>query len=103
LIGISSGAAGALEAAARDTRIRALALCSATLAGAEDNVPKVTTPTILILGEADAPIQAQNEILLQRLAGPRRLETIPSDLFEDPGALVTATGLVADWFRRQLP
>jgi hypothetical protein len=40
--------------------------------------------------------------LLQRLAGPRRLETIPSDLFEDPGAMASASGLAADWFRRQL-
>jgi putative phosphoribosyl transferase len=101
VIGVSSGAAGALHATARDTRIRALALCSATLAGAEDDPPTVTTPTLLVLGEADAPIQAQNEMLLGRLAGPRRLETVASDLFEDPGALVCASGLMAGWFRRQ--
>jgi putative phosphoribosyl transferase len=102
LIGVSSGAAGALRAAARDTRIHALALCSATLAGAEDDLPRITTPTLLVLGEADAPIQAQNEILLGRLAGPGRLETIPSDLFEDPDATVRASGLMAEWFRRHL-
>lgn len=102
LIGISSGAAGALHAAARDARIRALALCSATLAGADDDLPQITTPTLLVLGEADAPIHAQNEILLKRLGGPSRLETLPSDLFEDPGAIVRASDLMAEWFARHL-
>lgn len=102
LIGVSSGAAAGLHAAARDTRIRALALCSATLAGADDDLPKVTTPTLLVLGEADAPIHAKNEILLKRLGGPCRLETIPSDLFEDPAAIVRASDLMAEWFRRHL-
>ncbi len=102
LIGVSSGAAGALHAAARDARIRALALCSATLAGAEDDLPKVTTPTLLVLGEADSEIQAQNEVLLKRLGGPSRLETTPSDLFEDPGAIMRASDLMAEWFRRHL-
>ena len=102
MIGISSGAAATLAAAARDTRIRALALCSATLAGAEGVPPRVTTPTLIVLGEADAPIRSRNEILLKGLGGPRRLETIPSDLFEDPGALVSASDLMAEWFGRHL-
>ena len=102
LIGVSSGAAGALHAAARDTRIRALALCSATLADADEDLPQVTTPTLLVLGEADAPIQAQNEILLKTLGGPCRLETVPSDLFEDVGAIQRASELMAEWFTRHL-
>jgi len=64
--------------------------------------PRVTTPTLLLLGEADAPIRSRNEILLEGLGGPRRLETIPSDLFEDPGALVSASDLMAEWFGRHL-
>jgi hypothetical protein len=72
------------------------------LAGVEDTLPLVTTPTLLVLAEADAPIRARNEILLEKLGGPRRLETIPSDLFEDPGAIVRASSLMADRFKRHL-
>jgi len=102
LVGVSSGAASALQTAARNSQIRALVLWSATLAGVEDTLPLVTTPTLLVLAEADAPIRARNEILLEKLGGPRRLETIPSDLFEDPGAIVQASSLMADWFKRHL-
>ena len=102
LVGVSCGAASALQTAARNSQIRALVLWSATLAGVEDTLPLVTTPTLLVLAEADAPIRARNEILLEKLGGPRRLETIPSDLFEDPGAIVQASSLMADWFKRHL-
>jgi hypothetical protein len=77
-------------------------LCSATLAGVDDAPARITTPTLLVLGEADAPIQARNESLLKRLDGPRRLETIPSDLFEDPGAIARASDVMAEWFGRHL-
>ncbi len=102
VVGVSSGAACALQTAACDARIRALVLWSATVAGVEDTLPLVTTPTLLVLAEADAPIHARNEILLEKLGGPRRLVTIPSDLFEDPGAIVGASTLMADWFKRHL-
>jgi predicted phosphoribosyltransferase/dienelactone hydrolase len=100
IVSLSSGAPCALAVAARDSRIRALVLCSATLAGVDDASARVITPTLLILGEADAPIQARNESLLEGLGGPRRLETIPSDLFEDPGAIIRASDVMAEWFRR---
>jgi len=102
MMGLSSGAACALAVAARDSRIRALVLCSATLAGVDDAPAGVTTPTLLVLGEGGAPIHARNERLLETLDGPRRLETISSDLFEDPDAIIRASNLMAEWFGRYL-
>jgi dienelactone hydrolase len=102
MIGVSTSAAGALLTAARNPHVRALVLWSSTLVGVEDAIPDVMTPTLLVLGEGDAPILARNEQLLARLSGPRRLEAIPSDLFEDDDAIVRASRLMAEWFKRYL-
>jgi len=43
-----------------------------------------------------------NNITDAKTAATRRLVTIPSDLFEDHGAIVRASSLMADWSRRHL-
>ena len=100
VVGASSGAAVAVLGAARDQRIRALALRSPNLMGAEASVSRVSVPTLLVVGEHDAPILAALEPLLGRFGGPRRLDVIPGGdhLFEDPAALARATAAIAAWF-----
>ena len=104
LAGASSGAAAALLAAARDARVRALALRSPNPAGAEDAVPRVTAPTLLVVGEHDAPIREACEPLCARFGGPWRLEVVAGGdhLFEDPAALARAAGVMAAWFQRHV-
>jgi predicted phosphoribosyltransferase/dienelactone hydrolase len=101
VVGASSGAAVAVLGAARDRRIRALALRSPNLEGAEDAVSRVTVPTLLVVGEHDEPLRAAIGPLLGRFGGPRALETIPGGdhLFEDPAALARATAATVAWFR----
>jgi putative phosphoribosyl transferase len=102
--GASSGAAVALTRAAVDSRIRALALRSANPEGADAAASKVTVPTLLVVGEYDAPIRDANEALLRRLRGPRRHAVVPGGdhLFEDPRALREAIRLMVAWFKEHL-
>jgi putative phosphoribosyl transferase len=102
--GASSGAAVALTLAAEDPRVRALALRSGNVEGAEAVAPRVTTPTLLVVGEHDAAIRAMNDALVARLGGERSLEVIPGGdhLFEDPEALRQATARMVEWLARNL-
>jgi putative phosphoribosyl transferase len=102
--GASSGAAVAILASARDRRIRALALRSPNLTGAEASVSRVSVPTLLVVGEHDEPIRTALGPLLDRFGGPRRLEVVPGGdhLFEDPAALTRATAATVAWFKDHL-
>ena len=104
IAGSSSGAAVALRVAAGSARVGALVLRSANPEGAEWAARDVTAPTLLAVGERDAPIRAVNESLLEDLGGPKRLEVVPGadHLFEDPEALVRATALTVAWFKEHL-
>jgi putative phosphoribosyl transferase len=102
--GASSGAAVGLELAARDDRVRALALRSGNFVGVEDVARRVAVPTLLVVGERDEAIARLNEAVLARLAGARRLEIVPGGdhLFEDPVARRCATALMVDWLAMHL-
>ena len=99
IAGASSGGAAALQVAATDRRVRALALRSANPAGAEDAAARVRVPTLLVVGERDVATRAANEELGARLAGPQRLEVVPrgDHLFEDPGARARAPARTVCW------
>lgn len=103
-VGSSSGAAVALLQAARDPRIRALALRAPDPAGAEEAVARVTAPTLVVVGEHDAPVREALEPLLARFGGARRLEVVAGGdhLFGDPAALARATALTVAWFKDHL-
>jgi putative phosphoribosyl transferase len=102
--GTSSGGAAALQLAASDPRVRAMALRSANPAGAEASARQVRVPTLLVVGEQDIAIRAANEELMTRLAGPRRLEVVDrgDHLFEDARALAQATEVMVGWMRHHL-
>jgi putative phosphoribosyl transferase len=102
--GASSGGAAALQVAATDPRVRALALRSANPAGAEAAAARVRVPTLLVVGERDVATRAANEALAARLAGLQRLEVVDrgDHLFEVPGALTRATALMVSWMREHL-
>lgn len=103
--GASTGAAAALIAAA-DPLLKIAAVVSRggrpDLAG--DVLPRVKSPTLLIVGGADTEVLALNEQALARLKCVKRLEIVPAatHLFEESGALQAVARFAADWFTNQL-
>lgn len=104
LAGTGSGAAAVLGLAAEDRRVRALVLRSVSAEGVETTAARVSVPTLVMVGEADAPSRVATARLLERLSAPCRLEVVPEGdpQFGDPGALGRAAALTAAWFRRHL-
>ena len=104
--GASTGAAAALIAAAeRPGAVRAVVSRGGRpdLAGAA--LPKVTTPTLLIVGGHDEPvIDLNEEAKAQMPAAHVELKIVPgaTHLFEERGTLEEVERLAGDWFVRYL-
>jgi putative phosphoribosyl transferase len=105
LFGASTGAAGALVAAAeRPERIAAVVSRGGRPDLAGPALERVRAPTLLIVGGADTQVLALNRQAAGRLAAPHRLEVVAGagHLFEEPGALDEVARLAADWFTAHL-
>ncbi|MBI2186075.1 MAG: dienelactone hydrolase family protein [Acidobacteria bacterium] len=104
--GASTGAAAALMAAAeRPSLVRAVVSRGGRpdLAGAA--LPRVTVPTLLIVGERDEPVIELNEEAKRQMRSARvELTIVPraTHLFEEPGTLDEVQRLAGDWFERHL-
>jgi putative phosphoribosyl transferase len=101
--GASTGAAAAL-AASVECDVHAIVSRGGRpdLAGAA--LPRVTAPTLLIVGSRDEVVIELNEQALQLLRCEARLEIVTgaTHLFEEPGTLEQVAGLALRWFRRWL-
>ncbi|MBI5231061.1 MAG: dienelactone hydrolase family protein [Coriobacteriales bacterium] len=106
LFGASTGAAAALDVAAVLGReIRAVVSRGGRPDLAGDALPRVTSPTLLIVGGLDTQVIELNRMAFAQLASPeKRIEIVPgaTHLFEEPGTLEEVGGLAADWFREHL-
>jgi putative phosphoribosyl transferase len=103
--GASTGAGAALEAAARsEVPISAVVSRGGRPDLAGEWLPKVTAPTLLIVGGHDGTVLALNREAFERLRCPKRLEVVAgaTHLFEEPGTLEAAARLAKDWFARHL-
>jgi putative phosphoribosyl transferase len=103
--GASTGAAAALiAAAARPALVGAVISRGGRPDLAEDALPRVLSPTLLIVGGADTPVIEMNRDAMRRMHAPVKLEIVPhaSHLFEEPGALDQVAALAAEWCRRHL-
>jgi len=103
--GASTGAAAALVAAGvRPGSTGAVVSRGGRPDLAADFLPRVTAPTLLIVGGRDTTVLRLNEEAYARLTCPKRLEIVPgaTHLFEEPGALDAVARLAADWFVRHL-
>jgi putative phosphoribosyl transferase len=101
LFGASTGAAGALVAAAeRPDQVAAVVSRGGRPDLAGRALERVTAPTLLIVGGADPQVLALNRQAAGRLAAEHRLEIVPGagHLFEEPGALEEVARLAAAWF-----
>jgi putative phosphoribosyl transferase len=105
LFGASTGAAAALAAAtARPREIAAVV----SRGGRPDLVggllPRVTAPTLLIVGGADTQVLEHNRWAKDRMRCSTSLEIVPcaTHLFEEPGALEHVAWRAAGWFARHV-
>ena len=104
MFGASTGAAAALITAAnRRDRVRAVISRGGRPDLAGDALPRVTTPTLLVVGGNDPTVLALNEQAAARLTGQVEIAVVPgaTHLFEEPGALEAvielATGSLNRW------
>lgn len=102
--GASTGAAAALRAAAADSTIRAVVSRGGRPDMAASVLPRVTAPTLLIVGGDDHAVISMNESAFAQLRCEKELRIVAgaSHLFEEPGTLEEVTRLATDWFRRHL-
>jgi dienelactone hydrolase len=104
--GASTGAAAALIAAAERPAIARAVVSRGgrpDLAGAA--LPKVTAPTLLIVGGRDEPVIELNQQAMAQMQGAHvELKIVPgaTHLFEEPGTLEEVEQLAGDWFVRHL-
>jgi dienelactone hydrolase len=99
--GASTGAAAALVAAENESRIAAVVSRGGRPDLAGESLPKVTAPTLLIVGEMDTTVLRFNREALARLSAERKLVVVAgaSHLFEEPGTLEEAAHLALQWFQ----
>lgn len=71
---------------------------------AGDALPKVKSPTLLIVGGLDYPVIRMNEDAYSQLRCEKKLKIVPgaTHLFEEPGTLEEVANLAAEWFQRHL-
>ena len=105
LFGASTGAAAALITAAdRPHSIAAVVSRGGRPDLAGHALPRVTAPTLLIVGSLDTTVLQMNRAAMAQMRGPAALEIVEgaTHLFEEPGALSEVAELASDWFETHL-
>jgi dienelactone hydrolase len=103
--GASTGAGGALVAAARQRgRISAVVSRGGRPDLAADHLSAISAPTLLIVGGRDPVVLDLNEKAYAEMTCVKRLEAVAgaTHLFEEPHALEQVADLAANWFTRHL-
>lgn len=110
--GASTGAGAALVAAARlasepgqPSPVSAIVSRGGRPDLAGEDLARVTTPSLLIVGELDVQVLYLNQHALAALAAAEKeLVVIPgaTHLFEEPGTLEEVARIATDWFQRYL-
>jgi dienelactone hydrolase len=99
--GSSTGGGAALVAAAElGSLISAVVSRGGRPDLAGEALPKVTAPTLLIVGELDDVVIALNREAIARMQCRTKLSIVSgaTHLFEEPGALEQVAALAAQWF-----
>ena len=103
--GASTGAAAALQAAARKPDGVAVVVSRGGRPDlAIDYLHLVQSPTLLIVGGEDRSVIPLNELAYKKLICPREMVIVPgaTHLFEEPGALNRVAEAARDWFLKYL-
>lgn len=101
--GASTGAAAALTASTgHSLRIAAIVSRGGRPDLASSSLPRVTCPTLLIVGGNDRQVEELNRQAMAAMNCIRELVVIPgaTHLFEEPGALEQVARLASAWFLR---
>jgi putative phosphoribosyl transferase len=105
LFGASTGAAAAIMSAAREsTGVDAIVCRGGRVDLASRWLPKVSAPTLFIVGALDHQVRQWNEESARALRCEHRIEIVSgaSHLFEEPGALEAVAELAGGWFNDHL-
>ncbi len=105
LFGSSTGAAAALEVAAKlGKKIKAVVSRGGRPDLALPTLHKVLAATLIIVGGEDFGVIELNEQAFERLDCEKKLEIIPTatHLFEEPGCLEEVSKLARGWFKKYL-
>jgi pimeloyl-ACP methyl ester carboxylesterase len=112
LFGSSTGSAAAIATAARiaEGELREAPKVAAIVSRggrpdmAEESIPKVTAPTLLIVGGRDLQVLQMHHEIFDLFEAEAILEIVEgaSHLFEEPGALEQVADLAVDWFSTRL-
>ena len=103
--GASTGAAAALQAAAREpVHVAAVVSRGGRPDLAMDYLGMVKAPTLLIVGGDDRPVIPLNRQAMNALKCVKDLVIIPgaTHLFQEPGAIDQVAKLAVDWFLKYL-
>ncbi len=103
--GASTGAAAALQAAAREPDgVSAVVSRGGRPDLAMDYLDKVKAPTLLIVGGEDRTVIAMNREAFKSLKSIKELVIVPgaTHLFEEPGTLDQVAKLAVDWFLKYM-
>ncbi len=102
--GASTGAASALKAAANLRTIYAVVSRGGRPDLAMEDLNKVKTPTLLIVGSLDNDVIRLNKEALVHLAGLKELKIVDgaSHLFEEAGTMEKVIDLAIKWYQRFL-
>jgi len=103
--GASTGGGAALVAAAElGEEIGAVVSRGGRPDLAADALPRVRSPTLLIVGGLDVAVIQLNELAFARLTCKKELRIVPhaTHLFEEAGTLEEVAKLAAGWFRSYL-
>ena len=107
LFGASTGAAAALTAAAeRPDQVGAVVSRGGRPDLATDWLPRVTAPTLLLVGGLDYPVIEMNEQALAQMRPEpiKEMKIVPgaTHLFEEPGTLKYVARMAREWFLEHL-
>ena len=102
--GASTGAASALQAAARLPEIAAVVSRGGRPDLANEELYKVTAPTLLIVGSKDVVVLELNRQAFEQLTCVKRLDIVEdaTHLFEEEGKMEIVETLAAKWFQKYL-
>ncbi len=103
--GASTGAAAALIAAAEiGQKVKAVVSRGGRPDLAGNALPRVLSPTLLIVGGNDFGVMELNERALELLSCKKKLEIVPNatHLFEEPGTLEEVGRMATLWFSEYL-
>ena len=105
LFGASTGAAAALITAAdRPEKVQAIVSRGGRPDLADQALPRVQAPTLLIVGGRDEQVLELNRQASQQMSAPAQIEVVAgaTHLFEEPGKLEEVTRLAGEWFASKL-